>query len=67
MAAAIVLLSVQVSETGPFLAVSVLAGSPHSATDAVPLAQDSGRNPATTIPERLAAKSRRSGLSPFYN
>jgi hypothetical protein len=52
MAAAIVLLSGQVSETGPFSAVSVLSRNGHSATDAVPVARDSGRNPTTTIPER---------------
>ena len=56
MAAAIVLLSGQVSETGPFLAVSVLTGSQHSATDAVTVARDSGRNPGTTIPERWSPR-----------
>src|SRR6185503_15908932 len=51
MAAAIVLLSGRVSKTGPFLPVSVLAGSPHSATDRRSVAQDSGGNPTTTIPD----------------
>ena len=54
MAAAIVLLSGKVSKTGPFLALSVLAGSPHSATDGFAIARDSGRNPSTTIPEHFA-------------
>src|SRR5688572_11194745 len=67
MAAAIVLLSGMVSKTGPFLAVSVLAGSPHSATDALSDARDSGRNPSTTIPERRPENLLRSGLSLFYN
>src|SRR5262245_23641457 len=56
MAAAIVLLSGRVSKLGPFLAVSVSTGSPHSATDGLSLARDSGRNPSTTIPERLPSK-----------
>ena len=65
MAAAIVLLSGKVSETGPFLALSVLAGSPHSATDGFAIARDSGRNPSTTIPEHLPPNRRRVGAIPF--
>ena len=65
MAAAIVLLSGQVSETGPFLAVRVLSRSPHSATDGVPLARDSGRNPSTTIPERAPDGSLHRRVYPF--
>src|SRR5687767_3797783 len=66
MAAAIVLLSGRVSETGPFLAVSVLSRSRHSATDAVPVARDSGRNPNTTIPERAPDRILLSRGYPFF-
>src|SRR5688572_27943610 len=52
MAAAIVLLSGRVSETGPFLAVSVLSRSRHSATDSVPVALVSCRDPRLTIRQR---------------
>jgi hypothetical protein len=65
MAAAIVLLSGRVSETGPFLAVSLRAGSQHSATDTGPVARDSGRNPSTTIPELSPRKSVPVGAIPF--
>jgi len=65
MAAAIVLLSGRVSKTGPFLAVSVLAGSPHSATDGFAVARDSGRNPGTTIPEHFPPCSSPVGAIPF--
>jgi hypothetical protein len=64
MAAAIVLLSGRVSETGPFLAVSVLTRSPHSATDGVPVARDSGRNP-TRLSLRLPPESASVGAIPF--
>jgi hypothetical protein len=65
MAAAIVLLSGRVSKTGPFSALSVLAGSPHSATDGFAIARDSGRNPGTTIPEHFASDRPQVGAIPF--
>ena len=65
MAAAIVLLSGRVSKTGPFLALNVNTCSPHSATDGLSLARDSGRNPGTTIPERFAPPIVRVGAIPF--
>jgi hypothetical protein len=65
MAAAIVLLSGLVSETGPFLAVGLLAGSPHSATESRRIARDSGHIPTTTIPEPRLRKSIGVGAIPF--
>jgi len=65
MAAAIVLLSGRVSKIGPFLAVSVSAGSRHSATDDLSLARDSGRNPSTAIPEQFASTIVPVGAIPF--
>src|SRR5215217_7974215 len=65
MAAAIVLLSGKVSANGPDLAVSVLAGNPHSATDSLTVAQDSSPNPATTIPEQVCPTAAGVGAFPF--